>query len=76
MDLKKKTQQETRISEQIFTRRQKNKHPEVLIMKEIDFEITNLEELKNEIEKASQLNEQLNQALENIKNFEPKIQVF
>lgn len=45
-------------------------------MKEIDFEITNLEELKNEIEKASQLNEQLNQALENIKNFEPKIQVF
>lgn len=45
-------------------------------MKEIDFEITNLEELKNEIEKARKLNEQLNQALENIKNFEPKIQVF
>jgi hypothetical protein len=52
------------------------KHPEVLIMKEIDFEITNLEELTNEIKKASQLSEQLNQALENIKNFEPKIQVF
>ncbi|MCH4010343.1 MAG: hypothetical protein LKE77_08430 [Companilactobacillus sp.] len=45
-------------------------------MKEIDFEITNLEELTNEIKKASQLSEQLNQALENIKNFEPKIQVF
>ncbi|WP_157051127.1 hypothetical protein [Companilactobacillus tucceti] len=42
-------------------------------MKEIDFEITNLEELKNEIEKARKLNEQLNQSLCKIQNFKPDV---
>jgi len=45
-------------------------------MEKFEFEITNLDELKNELKKARQLSEQLSQTLENIKSFEPKIQVF
>lgn len=42
-------------------------------MNEIDFEITNLNELTNEIKKTRELNEQLNQSLWKIQNFEPDV---